>query len=168
MFFEDIRVLRTHSFCFCARRVHRAPELGPSSTLEGHGGLQERHAAPLPRSPARQVACRCPIAAVPAATVSFVGAFFTTWLTIWPAICGFALGITTSLLSSNMGLPLSATQHVLLLTACGAGVIHLIAGAACATAARTMSAQNRCGSLCWSRKSRCGRLAGARGDPRRP
>ena len=60
------------------------------------------------------------------------------------------------------GLPLSATQHVLLLTACGAGVIHLIAGGARATAARTMSAQNRCGSLCWSRKSRCGGLAGAR------
>jgi hypothetical protein len=44
--------------------------------------------------------CRCP-----AATASFVGAFITTWLTIWPAICGFALGITTSLLSSNMGFP---------------------------------------------------------------
>ena len=79
--------------------------------------------------------CRCPIAAVPAATVSFVGAFFTTWLTIWPAICGFFLGITTSLLSSNMGFPehnatcSSADGN----TACGAGVIHLIAGGARAT-----------------------------------
>ena len=35
----------------------------------------------------------------PPAATHFVGAFFTTWLTIWPAICGYALGITTSLLS---------------------------------------------------------------------
>ena len=51
-----------------------------------------------------------PIAAVPAATASFVGAFITTWLTTWAAICGSALGITTLLLSSKDGLPLSTTQ----------------------------------------------------------
>ena len=53
-----LRVLRPPSFCFGFWRASTERRLGPSSTLEGHGGLQERHVAPLPHSPARQVACR--------------------------------------------------------------------------------------------------------------
>jgi hypothetical protein len=45
------------------------------------------------------------LAAVPAATGSLAGAFFTTWLTTWPVIGGFALRVTTSQLSLKHRLP---------------------------------------------------------------
>ena len=53
-------------FAAAARRALGELTSGPRpSTLDGHGRLQERHVAPLPRSSARQVACR------PAASVRY-------------------------------------------------------------------------------------------------